>query len=189
MNPQPAMVGDLVQYDGEWYRLSAIIPQSGEAVLARWEQEQKGVYRWRMHTIEIRVPVAVLGSSTDSPSPGEGSALVEEMRRLRAMPGNCAVANELIDRAIAVQLEAEARTALEAQPQVEATGSAGLCESCRHRAESIARVMRHLSHSVPGMVCDPTPKAECKSHFGYGLKMETKVNCADYVPERSQLQP
>ena len=37
------------------------------------------------------------------------SALVEEMRRLRAFPSNCDVANDLIDRAIAVQIEAEAR--------------------------------------------------------------------------------
>ncbi len=52
-------------------------------------------------------------------SPGAaGSALVEEMRRLRSMPGNCALANELIDRAIAVQLEAEARVFLEVHPQL-----------------------------------------------------------------------
>lgn len=49
------------------------------------------------------------------------SALVAEMRRLRALGGNCDDANELIDRAIAVQLEAEARQS----PHAASPGAAG----------------------------------------------------------------
>jgi hypothetical protein len=46
---------------------------------------------------------------TFTPPRSNESALVEEMRRLRAFPGNCDLANQLIDLAIAVQIEAEAR--------------------------------------------------------------------------------
>jgi len=63
-----------------------------------------------------------------------------------------------------------------------------LCETCQHRADSIARVIRALEDFKPTndsdvcMVCDPAPKAECKRHPGYGHKTESRDVCRDYQP-------
>jgi len=52
-----------------------------------------------------------------------------------------------------------------------------LCERCQHRAASRRRVAdaaaRAEQRAVAGadsrvVVCDPTPKRECKAHEGYG---------------------
>jgi hypothetical protein len=47
-----------------------------------------------------------------------------------------------------------------------------ICFSCKHRAESIARVEEYLERNPlkTGLCCDPTPRAECKYHEGYGYK-------------------
>jgi hypothetical protein len=57
----------------------------------------------------------------------------------------------------------------------------GLCETCRHRAESMERVQGWLSRGAEarGLPCDPTPRAECKDHEGYG-RSGTKTECRDY---------
>lgn len=58
-------------------------------------------------------------------------------------------------------------------------GGPGLCETCRHRADSIAKVARWRAKGAQGMPCDPAPKVECKDHEGYGLSGSRKF-CEDY---------
>ena len=53
-----------------------------------------------------------------------------------------------------------------------------LCYSCKYRAESIERCRKW---SGVGMVCDPTPKSECKRHEGYGHPVESRDVCRDFV--------
>lgn len=67
-------------------------------------------------------------------------------------------------------------------PLAAMTCSAGLCETCRHRADSIANVTRWRSKGARGMPCDPAPKVECKEHEGYGLSGSRKF-CEDYKAE------
>lgn len=55
----------------------------------------------------------------------------------------------------------------------------GLCETCRHRADSIRRVQEWRDRGGKGMVADPAPKIECKDHAGYGLNA-TRTHCSDY---------
>lgn len=62
------------------------------------------------------------------------------------------------------------------------TENTGLCETCKHRAESIKNVLRWLKKGGHGLPCDPAPKAECKYHEGYGRENETRTNCRDYLP-------
>lgn len=63
-----------------------------------------------------------------------------------------------------------------------------LCETCQHRADSIARVNRAIKEFKPSsnddvcVVCDPAPRAECKRHSGYGHKTESRDVCRDYQP-------
>lgn len=65
-----------------------------------------------------------------------------------------------------------------------------LCERCRHRAESRARVAQYLDMhetrgttpgATGGMICDPAPKAECKYHQGYNyLNSGNRAACQDF---------
>ena len=56
-----------------------------------------------------------------------------------------------------------------------------ICFSCRHRVDSIKRVVDWRNRGGKGMVCDPAPKAECKRHNGYtGNDDETREYCQDY---------
>lgn len=57
----------------------------------------------------------------------------------------------------------------------------GLCEGCKHRAESIDRVKKWQERGSHGMVCDPAPKVECKDHDGYGRE-GSRTYCDDFTP-------
>lgn len=56
----------------------------------------------------------------------------------------------------------------------------GICDSCKHRADSIENVKKWRERGGEGMVCDPAPKVECKDHEGYG-RYATKISCRDFI--------
>jgi hypothetical protein len=62
-----------------------------------------------------------------------------------------------------------------------------LCETCQHRFDSIARVVKWRERGSVGMVCDPAPRAECKDHDGYN-RSGTKEFCTDYVFRNEDVQ-
>lgn len=59
---------------------------------------------------------------------------------------------------------------------------AGLCDRCRHRADSIANCKEYLATGKTGMICDPAPKYECKQHKLYGREDYQKKACSDFEP-------
>lgn len=58
-----------------------------------------------------------------------------------------------------------------------------MCDICQHRIDSINRCTEYLNLGMTGMICDPTPKSECKWHTLYGEKLNfNKIKCFDYKP-------
>ena len=59
-----------------------------------------------------------------------------------------------------------------------------LCEKCYYRECSRQACEDYLKRhpNGKGMVCDPTPKAECKDHELYGEKIGIKTACFDFRP-------
>ena len=59
-----------------------------------------------------------------------------------------------------------------------------LCEQCYYRERSRQACEDYLKRhpNGKGMVCDPTPKAECKDHELYGEKIGIKTACFDFRP-------
>jgi hypothetical protein len=67
---------------------------------------------------------------------------------------------------------------------METTEKKGLCETCRHRDESIECVRKWRERGGKGIVCDPAPRVQCKDHEGYGRE-GTREYCQDYWPRQA----
>jgi len=68
-----------------------------------------------------------------------------------------------------------------------------LCYHCKHRRLSQERVQIFIQAAIArgdtppyrGMVADPTPKAECKRHEGYGYRVESRDVCGDFEEDNN----